>query len=312
MAHHGQICHSETEIAASTPTNQFIVHGDGTVSDKKTGLMWKQCSEGQSGSACSTGSATNYEWDEALFAAQSSSTANYDDWRLPTYKELYSLVEHRCYHPAINLSVFPAGHRADPQFYELDYWSSTIDDDYFIKAVDFTNGSLKAINQSSYGNVRLVRSGFIPQSLVAYQAFRNEFMPLARHQKCINCHEMTTKNATWQTHIDQGRITTATDVAHDEEVCAACHTSGSGFANRWRAPGSFFTVKTLLMSSTTAEDACSSLNRLRDPYHHLTEDELILWAVEQIKGLTLESWLNIVEKMRTPNTNKFTCAPPAQ
>ncbi len=305
-----QSCLSESELASSTPTSQFVIHGDGTVTDKKSGLMWKQCSEGQSGSDCSVGSAIEYSWDDALLSAQNSTTANYNDWRLPNHKELFTLVEHRCFKPSINLSVFPLGQLAN-EYSEMEQWTSTIFDDHFTRTIEFTDGTTTGKNrQTVYHSVRLVRSGSIPQPLTAYQAFRNDFMPLTRHEKCINCHEMAKRNDTWTRHINEGRITVFTDVAFDDEVCAACHTSNTGFADHWRAPGDFFTPETLLTSTTTAENACKSLNRLTDPYHHLSEDELILWAIEQMEGVTHEDWIKLIDTMRTPFSRNFTCDPP--
>ena len=53
---------------------------DGTVTDNVTGLMW------QSGFTLCT-------YDEAQGIAETADTAGYDDWRVPTIKELYSLIE---------------------------------------------------------------------------------------------------------------------------------------------------------------------------------------------------------------------------
>ncbi len=55
-------------------------NGDGTVTDVNTGLMWQQ----------DPGDKTTYS--EAAAGADSFSLAGYDDWRLPTIKELYSLI----------------------------------------------------------------------------------------------------------------------------------------------------------------------------------------------------------------------------
>jgi len=55
-------------------------NGDGTVTDTVTGLMWQK----------DPGEKMTYE--EALEGAGSFSLAEYDDWRLPTIKELYSLI----------------------------------------------------------------------------------------------------------------------------------------------------------------------------------------------------------------------------
>lgn len=56
-------------------------NGDGTVTDLNTGLMWQQdLPEGK------------YPWSDCVSYAENSTLAGYADWRLPTIKELYSLV----------------------------------------------------------------------------------------------------------------------------------------------------------------------------------------------------------------------------
>ena len=82
-------------LAAGTAHAVFIDHGDGSVSDTLTGLMWDQCSWGQSGSACATGSASIHTWAAAQGVAASVRGAAYkghQDWRLPNVAELESLV----------------------------------------------------------------------------------------------------------------------------------------------------------------------------------------------------------------------------
>jgi ribonuclease BN (tRNA processing enzyme) len=55
-------------------------NGDGTVSDLVTGLMWQK----------TPGAKVGYQ--EAVTGAKSLKLAGYADWRLPTIKELYSLI----------------------------------------------------------------------------------------------------------------------------------------------------------------------------------------------------------------------------
>ena len=71
-------------ITATTPSTDFVDHGDGTVTHSRTGLMWQRCALGQAWSAgICTGSATTATWSNALIAARNSTIAGYSDWRLP-------------------------------------------------------------------------------------------------------------------------------------------------------------------------------------------------------------------------------------
>jgi hypothetical protein len=93
----------------------FVDHADGTVSDTRTGLMWKQCSEGLGGAACGTGAAidtttTNPVTQVNLVnAAPATVGLGYADWRIPSRQELASLVCRAAVAaPLINTTAFPA------------------------------------------------------------------------------------------------------------------------------------------------------------------------------------------------------------
>jgi len=147
-----------TDIQASTPSSRFILNNDATVTDTQTGLMWKQCLEGITGSSCDIGSATNLTWDAALQAPEtlnsSGGFAGYTDWRLPNIKELQSIVETRCVDPAVNMDIFlndpgTAVWSGSPYAYISDYaWLVNFDTGY-----SFSN------YRYSERSVRLVRSG---------------------------------------------------------------------------------------------------------------------------------------------------------
>ncbi|SJM92265.1 DUF1566 domain-containing protein [Crenothrix polyspora] len=149
----------QTQITATTPTARFTSYNNGTVSDKYTGLMWKKCSEGQQWNASSHTChffATAYNWQEALQQAQtvnsSAGFAGYKDWRVPNIKELGTLVEEQCVHPAINLSVFPTT-------LGNGFWSSSLaGDDGFALIVEFDYG-IAGHSQNNSNQLRLVRSG---------------------------------------------------------------------------------------------------------------------------------------------------------
>ncbi|MDO9041940.1 MAG: DUF1566 domain-containing protein [Desulfocapsaceae bacterium] len=105
----GQTCNT-TSITATIPDSQLTDNGDGTITDSKTGLMWKKCMEGVTGNLCDTGVATTFTWQTALQqpgVVNGGGFATHQDWRLPNIKELTSIVEEQCYDPSINLNRFP-------------------------------------------------------------------------------------------------------------------------------------------------------------------------------------------------------------
>ena len=152
-----QVCKPES-IPASTPDSQLQDNGDGTITDRKTGLIWKQCLEGQSGSDCASGGVETFTWQQALQRAQtvnsSGGFAGFSDWRVPTIKELSSLVEHQCVGPAINLTRFPNA---------SNHWlwssSAVAGSAFHAWGVNFGNGSTNGILKSDSYQLRLVRSG---------------------------------------------------------------------------------------------------------------------------------------------------------
>ena len=69
----------DAQIDGNQPN--YVDNGDGTVTDLVTGLMWQQAYSGKMSQS------------QAASSASSFSLAGYSDWRLPTIKELYSLID---------------------------------------------------------------------------------------------------------------------------------------------------------------------------------------------------------------------------
>jgi hypothetical protein len=133
----------------SWPTaERFAISGE-EVTDKRTGLIWKRCSEGQiwSGSSC-TGTAAIYTHQGALQHAQAQS-----GWRLPNVKELASLAEKGCPIPAIDRTAFPG----TPNNW---YWSSSpyVGNSGGAWVVGFSNGGVGYNFRYDGLHVRLVRA----------------------------------------------------------------------------------------------------------------------------------------------------------
>ncbi|MBP6735626.1 MAG: DUF1566 domain-containing protein [Chromatiaceae bacterium] len=142
------------DIPASAPDSRFTANGDGTVTDRATGLIWKQCAEGLSGADCLTGGATAFTWQQALQHAEAAVFAGSSLWRLPNKKELASLVEQRCVAPAINARFFPN----TPSNW---FWSSSPYAGYSGSArdVSFDYGYVASSAKYAARYVRLVRGG---------------------------------------------------------------------------------------------------------------------------------------------------------
>lgn len=126
----------------------YVDNGDGTVSDQVTGLTWQaEHSEPSS-------------WDDAVAGAESLQLGGYDDWRLPTIAELYSLVDYSGvvgrtpdeYVPFLDTDVFAFTYGSgvgDERIIDCQYWSSTryagttMDDASTIFGVNFADGRIK-------------------------------------------------------------------------------------------------------------------------------------------------------------------------
>ena len=100
--------------------NQLVDNGDGTITDKATGLIWQKTDSGK-----------GLNWSQALKYAENLRLAGHDDWRLPNAKELQSIVDYsRCPDVTNSAAIDPAfevtpikneGGKVDYPF----YWTGT-------------------------------------------------------------------------------------------------------------------------------------------------------------------------------------------
>lgn len=150
---------------AHFPGNQpdYTDNGDGTITDNVTGLMWQQSADLNDDGEINIDDKLSH--NEALVGANTYSLAGYDDWRLPTIKESYSLFMFTGEDPSgydgtdtddlipfINTDYFDidygdtdAGERIiDAQFVSSTvYVSTTMNGDSTMFGVNFVDGRIK-------------------------------------------------------------------------------------------------------------------------------------------------------------------------
>jgi hypothetical protein len=85
----------------------FIDHGNNTITDQLTGLVWQKVPLNDT-----------LTWEQSLQYAENLSLAGKSDWRLPNIKELQSLNDENLVNPSINTLFFSA-------IGLKKYWSST-------------------------------------------------------------------------------------------------------------------------------------------------------------------------------------------
>jgi len=126
----------------------YMDHGDGTVTDNVTGLMWvKDMGE-------------KMTWENALSGYANFTLAGYDDWRMPGIKELYSLIlftgrisgsaENSIRFIDTRYFIQPLGNEAaGERFIDAQTWSATeyvgttMRSDATVFGVNFVDGRIK-------------------------------------------------------------------------------------------------------------------------------------------------------------------------
>lgn len=136
----------------------YTDNGNGTVTDNNTGLMWQKQDDGAA-----------YNWYQASGTYDTTynpssqdvcgslNLGDYSDWRLPTKKELITIVDYAI-GPKINATYFLNTKSSD-------YWSSTThaNDPRFAWSVSFWYGGVSSYYKYYSYYVRCVRGGQYPE-----------------------------------------------------------------------------------------------------------------------------------------------------
>ena len=125
----------------------YTDNGDGTITDLNTGLMWIKAR------------GNKVTWNLAFVLANINGTGGYNDWRVPTVKELYSLIKFNGYFgvgpststPFIDTDYFDYvyDYEDTTRFFDCQDWTATpyagltMNGDTTIFGVNFADGRIK-------------------------------------------------------------------------------------------------------------------------------------------------------------------------
>jgi hypothetical protein len=154
-------------------TMSYTDNSDGTITDNVTGLMWQKCSSGQNALTCS-GSAWSWSWYEAVGDSNPAtnptaadicgnlSLGTHTDWRLPTKKELISLMDYSVSDGAtINAVYFP--YASGDNYWASDEFSASSGSAWY-GAFSWAGAGYAA--KTTYAGVRCVRGVKTAQGLI--------------------------------------------------------------------------------------------------------------------------------------------------
>lgn len=133
-------------------------NGDGTTTDLNTGLMWQQVP-----------SSSDFSWQDAVDYCDNLEFAGYDDWRIPSLKELYSISDFSSGWPYLNTDYFSLASgqvTKDEQFWSSNYYVGVTVEGGSASAfgVNHVTGHIKSYSAEASGPVggkyvRAVRGG---------------------------------------------------------------------------------------------------------------------------------------------------------
>ncbi len=208
----------------------FTDNGDGTITDKRTGLMWQK-----------TPTFKRYLHNEAISYARDAVIGEHNDWRVPTIKELYSLVWYKgkidYTSPANSIPYI----RTDYFDYKYDskplngqYWSST---PYLVGTIQGNNRPGAYCVDFTQGYMMVTPTG---NGSKLYADTDGCFVRLVRGQKNIygtnvftdNGDGTVTDSATglmWQQSDDGNKYN------WEEALSVATNSSFAGYKD-WRLP----------------------------------------------------------------------------
>lgn len=243
---------------------RYVDNGDGTVSDLVTGLMWVQA----------RGDKTS--WQQAMAGAQACRVGGYDDWRAPSIKELYSLIDfngwvqksERTSKAFIDTRYFKfkfGDQRAGERIIDCQDWSATeylgttMGGSATIFGVNFADGRIKGYPKQGRGTRH------------------NKYIRYVRGNPAYGQNDFTTNGSGTVTDAATGLIWQQRDsgtALNWEQALSYCENLDFAGRDDWRLP-SAKELQSIVdyKRSPTATDSAAI-----DPVFYITQTESYFWT----------------------------------
>ncbi|NER83568.1 MAG: DUF1566 domain-containing protein, partial [Leptolyngbya sp. SIO1D8] len=237
----------DAQYARSAPS--FTDNGDASITDSVTGLMWQQVP-----------TTTSYSWADAQNYCETLSLADYDDWRAPSLKELFSISDFETGWPYIDTAFFSL--IQTPDMKQEQYWSSNF---YEVGTTHGGSPSAFGVNHGT-GHIKAYPDGSngSPRARKYVRCVRGE--PYGSNDFVNNQDGTVTDNAT-----DLMWLQDDNGVAIDWEN-ALTYADGFSFAgyDDWRLPN----IKEL----QSLVDYAGVYPAIDTSYFNITDDDSYFWS----------------------------------
>jgi len=137
---------------------------DGTITDLVTGLMWQKSLPDE-----------KFPFDECVTYAENSTLAGYTDWRLPTIKELYSLI---LFSGKTGMSETSSIPYLDTDYFDFRFGGTVNPSERYIDAQYATCTIYKGTTMN--GNETMFGVNFVDGRIKGYPTFKNFEIKLVR------------------------------------------------------------------------------------------------------------------------------------
>ena len=264
QAFHGQ----DSQYGGYQPA--YLDHGDGTVTDQRTGLIWQKSPDFDN----------KRTWAQAQTYADALQLAGHDDWRLPTVKELYSLIDFR----GSSMTVPPRPY-IDTDYFDFQYPDPSTGD----RLIDVQFWSSTAyVGLTMGGDATAFGVNFADGRIKGYPTLTGPGgQPFARYVRCVrgpqgygendyvdNGDETISDLATglmWAKADSASPMNWEDALAHAEGLSLGGHTD-------WRLPNA--KELQVIVDYARAPDATNPAQQgpAIDPIFDLTETESFCWA----------------------------------